>query len=228
MVRVGKVLRLTWSSLREAERGSDSPEAIKRRWSGGILSFTGVRLSVTGAPSAARPTLFAGNHLSYLDIPLLLSQVPQANFVAKIELASWPLFGRAMRKADTIFVNRESVRSRGAARSELLRAVREDKSIVVFPSGTTTLTEDSPWRPGVFRLAEETGVPLQMFRLRYRPLRLAAFIDDDSFLLHLLRLCGHGEVEAELEFAPPFVVTNWRKALEEGQSWCSDFLNAGK
>jgi 1-acyl-sn-glycerol-3-phosphate acyltransferase len=225
MVRVGRVLRQTWISIRDAETGRESPESVKRKWSSNILGFVGVKLRVHGAPSAARPTIFAGNHLSYLDIPLLLSTVPRACFVAKAELAGWPLFGRGMKRADTIFVRRNSVTSRGAARAELLRAVREEgKSVAVFPAGTTRLTEDLDWRPGAFRLAEETGAPLQLFRLRYDPLRRAAFVDDDSFLAHLLRLTREGGVTAELEFAPPIVVTDWRRTLREGQAWCREFL----
>lgn len=224
LLRIGGVIGRTWTAIRDAEAGRGTPEDIKRAWSESVLRFTGIHLRVTGAPSAARPTIFAGNHLSYLDIPVLLSQAPRACFVAKAELASWPLFGKGMRRSETIFVQRESVRSRGNARAELLRAIRDEgKSVAVFPAGTTRLREDLPWRPGAFRLAEETGVPLQLFRLRYEPLRRAAFVDDDSFLAHLFRLCRQGG-EAELEFAPPAVVTDWRATLKSGQSWCQEFL----
>jgi 1-acyl-sn-glycerol-3-phosphate acyltransferase len=212
-------------AVRASEKGRESPEAIKQRWSKRVLELLGVRLRVTGSPSQDRPTIFAGNHLSYLDIPLLLSQAPQANFVAKEELSRWPLFGRGMRNADTIFVQRDSTKSRGLARVELFKAVREDrKSVAIYPAGTTRLEEDMLWKPGAFRLAEETGAPLQLFRLRYKPLRRAAFIDDDAFVPHLLGLCRERVIHAEIEFAPPIRVRKWRQELEKGQVWCQEFL----
>jgi 1-acyl-sn-glycerol-3-phosphate acyltransferase len=179
---------------------------------------------VKGEVSRSRPTIFVGNHLSYLDIPVLLTKAPQANFVAKAELARWPLFGRGMREAETIFVKRESVVSRGAVRETLLEAVGDGKSVAVFPSGTTRLREDKDWRPGAFRLAEESGVPLQAFRLRFDPLREAAYIDNDSFLPHLLRLCRQGGVKAEIEFAAPEVVRDWKSSLAKAQAWCREIV----
>ena len=53
----------------------------------------GIRLEVFGRRSRARPTLFVANHASYLDIAIYGALIP-GSFVAKSEVAKWPLFGQ--------------------------------------------------------------------------------------------------------------------------------------
>lgn len=217
--RVGQILLTTYRAIRSHGGPDVSVEDLKRRWASEILRLVHAEVSVRGEVSRERPTVFVGNHFSYLDIPVLMTQAPQANFVAKAELARWPLFGRGMRESETIFVKRESVASRGAVRDTLMAAVNAGKSVAVFPAGTTRLLEDKEWRPGAFRLAQDAGVPLQAFRLRYEPLREVAYIDDDSFLPHLIWLCRVGGVRAEIEFAPPERVADWKVSLRRWQEW---------
>src|SRR5215469_903962 len=52
----------------------------------------GFEVTVLGARSSVRPTLFVSNHTSYLDIEIL-GGVMEASFIAKAEVAKWPLFG---------------------------------------------------------------------------------------------------------------------------------------
>lgn len=191
-----------------------------------MLRLMNVKLTISGKPTAARPVVFVGNHLSYIDIPLLLLAVPEISFVAKEELASWPLFGTGMKLAGTIFVKRNSPQSRGAARESLRAALELDrKAIAVFPSGTTSLLEDRPWKNGAFRLAQQTGVPVQAFRLTYEPLRPAAFIDNDSFLLHLLKACRSGPIHARLEFGQTETVVDPVGSCSRLHAWAAEAVN---
>jgi 1-acyl-sn-glycerol-3-phosphate acyltransferase len=50
--------------------------------------------------------LLVSNHLSYLDI-IVLSSIQPCVFVAKGDVARWPLFGWLARAAGTIFVDRD-------------------------------------------------------------------------------------------------------------------------
>jgi 1-acyl-sn-glycerol-3-phosphate acyltransferase len=222
--KVGKILLATYRTVRNHKLSGFTVEELKARWAYKVLGILGVEVTIKGTASRERPTIFVGNHISYLDIPVLMSQAPQANFVAKAELASWPLFGHGMRESETIFVKRESVESRGQVRETLLAAVRAGKSVAVFPSGTTSLREDIGWRPGAFRLAEDSGVPLQAFRLRFTPIRDVAYIDDDSFLPHLMNLCRLKAIHAEIEFAPPETVTDWKASLARWHAWSREGL----
>ena len=54
--------------------------------------------------------------------------------------------------------------------------------ITIFPSGTTRLTEDQPWKKGAFEIAKDAKVPVQLFKLDYSPLRELAYINDDNLL----------------------------------------------
>ncbi|MDP6953376.1 MAG: 1-acyl-sn-glycerol-3-phosphate acyltransferase, partial [Alphaproteobacteria bacterium] len=54
--------------------------------------LVGLEVHRTGAPRAEPPALYVANHASYLDI-LVLSTLLDASFVAKAEVAGWPLFG---------------------------------------------------------------------------------------------------------------------------------------
>jgi 1-acyl-sn-glycerol-3-phosphate acyltransferase len=47
-----------------------------------------------------------GNHLSYLDIPLLMQSSPNISFVAKEEVGRWPVIGAGAHALNTIFVKR--------------------------------------------------------------------------------------------------------------------------
>jgi len=222
LLRPFKVLSQTYKHLRHADSSVLSKDERKRAWAEEMLEIMNVDLAVSGTPTAERPGIFVGNHVSYIDIPLLLAHVPDLSFVAKQELASWPLFGRGMRKMDTIFVQRNSPASRGNAKESLQLALeKERKAVIIFPSGTTSLHEEQAWKLGAFRLAEKTGAPLQPFRLTYHPLRPAAFIDDDSFLLHLMKAGRNGRIRASLEFAPAEIVTDAKAACARWQKWAT-------
>ena len=58
----------------------------------------------------------------------------------------------------------------------------KNRSIAIFPSGTTSLREERPWKKGAFEIAKEASVPVQLFRIDYQPLRVSAYIDDDNLL----------------------------------------------
>ena len=75
------------------------------------LKLLGFRLVVRGQISDGRPTLFVSNHSSYLDI-MVLGALIQGSFVAKSEIAMWPLFGWLAKLQQTVFVDRRAVNAR--------------------------------------------------------------------------------------------------------------------
>src|SRR5690242_12673717 len=62
---------------------------LYHRWACHILGF---RVAIAGEPSALRPTLFVANHISYIDIEILGGLI-EGSFIAKTDVARWPLFG---------------------------------------------------------------------------------------------------------------------------------------
>lgn len=193
----------------------DEKQRVLCGWGKEMMRILNVRVKVTGHPSV-EPMLFVGNHMSYLDIPLIMSQTP-AVFVAKKELAKWPIFGRAIRSAGGVFVDRDSAHSRKGVAEAIAPAIQKGRQIAVFASGTTTLEEQKPWRWGAFVISKRYGIPIQPFRLNYHPRREAAYIDADFFPSHLWNLAGIPSIEAEIEFHPP--VTSIGDPQAEAKKW---------
>ncbi|NRA46095.1 MAG: 1-acyl-sn-glycerol-3-phosphate acyltransferase [Oligoflexales bacterium] len=192
-------------------------------WSQETLEKTGIRIHSHGKPDS-RAGVLVGNHISYLDIPLILSQIPVV-FLSKAELLSWPLIGGAAKIANVIFVDRTSRSSRLRSIDGIIKKINDDRErVVIFPSGTTSLKEHKRWSPGAFKIAKKYGVPMQAVRLRYDPMDRAAFINDDLFLPHLNRLCRSNGADAHIEFSEPFFVDDVQEELLRVQSWCNEIL----
>ncbi len=73
------------------------------RWARVALYLLGTRVECHG--TIPRSGLLVSNHLSYLDI-IVFSSIQPCLFVAKSEVARWPLFGWLARAAGSVFVNR--------------------------------------------------------------------------------------------------------------------------
>ena len=73
-----------------------------------ILKVLDIETQVEGQPPTCG--LVVSNHLSYLDIIIISATMP-CFFVAKMEIGSWPFFGRAARSGGTIFLDRSSLAS---------------------------------------------------------------------------------------------------------------------
>lgn len=102
----------------------------------GCLSSTGIKVCVHGTPQK-NTALFAANHASYLDIPVLGSMLSDGVFVAKREVAGWPLFGFLARIARTEFVSRSGAQA-AAQRARLTRRMNRGENLILFPEGTST------------------------------------------------------------------------------------------
>jgi lyso-ornithine lipid O-acyltransferase len=100
------------------------------------LKIFGIKLVVQGQPSAAAPVLFVSNHSSYLDIPVLGSLL-LGHFVAKREVAGWPLFGYLAKLSRTLFIDRR-VSKVADGQSQLLERLKAGDNLILFPEGTSS------------------------------------------------------------------------------------------
>ncbi len=105
-------------------------------WFAVCCSLTGLKIDVRGLPASGRQVVFACNHVSYLDIPVL-GFLLDAVFVAKSEVASWPLFGLIARLGRTVFVDRDPRRARNQA-GDIRKRLHHGASMVLFPEGTSS------------------------------------------------------------------------------------------
>ncbi|GAA0588194.1 lysophospholipid acyltransferase family protein [Rhizomicrobium electricum] len=102
-----------------------------------LCRLFGIRLHVIGEPVKGRGVLMVANHTGYFDI-LIMSAAAPVSFVAKSEVAGWPLFGLMAKLQRSVFVDR----SRRAAAADSAKVIRDrlkaGDALVLFPEGTST------------------------------------------------------------------------------------------
>src|SRR2546428_5925177 len=105
------------------------------RWSRFACRVLGIRVTTRG--SMPQSGLLVCNHLSYLDI-VVLSSIRPCVFVAKRDVARWPLFGWLAHAAGTIFVDRQRKFSSPKVVNGIRDAIASGSVVVLFPEGTSS------------------------------------------------------------------------------------------
>ncbi len=142
----------------------NSLHKVARTWARVLLAVTNVRVQVIGKEnlSEKKPYIFMSNHQSDFDIFIVLAHLPgQFRWIAKKELFRIPVFGRAMKNAGYIEIDRQHRQRALQSLAEAARKIREGKSVMSFPEGTRSKDGAvKPFKKGMFHLALEAGVPI--------------------------------------------------------------------
>lgn len=196
-------------------------QAIVRLWFKGACRLTGLRVRSSGMPCREGATLMVANHVSYLDIPVMGSLVDVV-FVAKREVAKWPLFGPLARLVRTAFIGRKASGAATQARY-LSRRLKAGDSLLAFPEGTSTDgLAVRPFKTALFAVSDAMpeGMPLmvQPVSIAY-PRTVAgrslsgglqdfyAWYGDMTLLPHLLTVFGLKGAEVEVIFHEPVLAS---------------------
>ena len=163
-----------------------------RAWSWLILKTTGVQVQVEGLErlDPSRSYVFAANHQSIYDIPILFASLPfQLRIIAKESLGRIPFMGWHLRRTGHVLVDR-SKPGAGVVRM-MQRLVAAGHSLIVFPEGTrSTDGSVARFKGGSFVVALQAGLPVVpisvvgsrhvMFRgeLTVRPGRVTVIVHD--------------------------------------------------
>lgn len=131
------------------------------RFSAWIL---GIRVEIVGEENY-RPEstyLVVSNHAGMADIPLILGAMKlNLRFVAKEELATIPVFGRALRSGGYIFIKRGQNREALQSMMQAVNTLKSGRSIHIFPEGTRSQTgEILPFKRGAFIIGQKAQVPV--------------------------------------------------------------------
>jgi len=195
------------------------------RWSRWILALFSIRVQEYPLNQKAEGAhMIVSNHVSYLDIPVLLSRGP-AVFVAKREVASWPLIGFIARRSGVVFVDRANLRSRAEALLTVQKRLREGVSVVIFPEGTTSVMgprRGTSYFTGAFRAARMEDRPLEVLYLEFEDEERCAWIGAQSFLPHLWAFLGGGTAKVKLRSTVyPQVLSRsgQRRVAQESRNW---------
>src|ERR1700736_45783 len=117
--------------------GGRLQRSIPRLYHRILCRLIGIRISEVGRRSTAAPALILSNHVSWLDICVITALAPVV-FVAKSEVAEWPVFGWLAKLQRTIFINRQARHQTGAATREIARRLLGGDAVVLFAEGTSS------------------------------------------------------------------------------------------
>ena len=177
----------------------------------------GFRIHQKGELTTKRPLVIASNHVSWTDISVIGSRC-DVSFIAKADMAAWPIMGWLARLQRTVFIERERRRTSGAQASEIAQRLAGGEAVVLFAEGTTgdgnavlpfkstlfgaatmAISEGAVERvyiqPLTIAYTRVQGMPMGR---RDRP--LAAWIGDSELAPHAAALLSEGAVDVELHF----------------------------
>ena len=176
----------------------------------------GIRLTRQGAmPSSG---LLVSNHLSYLDI-IVLSSIRPCVFVAKRDVANWPLFGWLAHAAGAIFVDRKRRFLSDNAVDLIREAIAGGTVVVLFPEGTSSdgsavLPFKSALLESVVRLRCPVGSASVDYGLDNGSVAdEVCYWRDMTLVPHLLNLFFKREIRANYSFSPAQVRSGNRKEI---------------
>ena len=188
-------------------------DALKRRWSRQLLHLLLIEIDAEDpALLGIENGLLVANHVSFVDIFAINSLLP-SGFVAKSDVATWPLIGWMSRHSDTVFIERGSRKAAHQTQQQMLSVLASGQRLAIFPEGTTTAGDRVlPFHGALFQGAIDAGVPVTALAIEYVDAdgcltAAPAYIGDVSLLDCLLNIVGSGGMQARItlaaRFAPP-------------------------
>ena len=180
----------------------------------GCCRIFNLRCEQVGEVSTHRPTLFLANHVSYLDIFVLGGMIP-GFFIAKSEVAHWPILGVLAKIQNTLFFERNSRRVKGQLQV-MSQHFNKQGNLILFPEGTSTEGEHvQPFKSSLLQSVEaiDQAVVIQPVTIAYthyqqQPMGSAtrdyfAWYADMPFASHFFNALGMGKARVHVIFHKP-------------------------
>ncbi len=181
---------------------------VIRRWCRRLLRMLNVDARMHGdLDPVQRNVLVVANHISWLDI-FVLNAVQPVRFVAKSELARWPVAGRLIKDVGTLFVERDRRRDARRVNANAAHALAGGDVVAVFPEGTTTDgTALLPFKSSLLQPIVDAEGHVQPMAIRYRAATgehsvVPAYVGDLSFLRSFWRVTGARSLVVDLHASP--------------------------
>jgi 1-acyl-sn-glycerol-3-phosphate acyltransferase len=189
-----------------------------------VCAMLDIRIRVAGKPVVGRPVLVVANHVSWADILVITATVPTI-FVAKSEVARWPLIGLVAKARGTVFVDRNRRHQTAEANADIAARLGDGASIVLFGEGTSgDGNRVLPFRTSLFGAVNEAlrraglnDVLVQPLALTYTHVQglpmgrqhrpIVAWYGDIDLVPHLIAFIKRGPVDVTLRWGEPVALT---------------------
>jgi len=198
----------------------------------GACRIFALHCHVEGSPAKQKPVLFLSNHISYLDVIVLGSCTP-AYFIAKSEVANWPVFGPLAKLQNTLFFERKSNRVRAQV-NLMSQQFDEKNNLILFAEGTSTDGEGvKPFKSSLLQSVESTDedVLIQAVTIAYTHYKNKsmdkvirdhfAWYDTMPFASHFFSAAGMGKADVRVIFHQPVRLNDFDSRKE-----CAQFCQA--
>ena len=198
-----------------------------------LCAVIGIRIREIGTRSMANPVLILANHVSWIDI-CVISAIAPTVFVAKNEIAGWPVFGWLAKLQRSIFIDRQARHRTGAATQEIADRMLGGDAVVLFAEGTSSNgTHILPFRSALIgavhhalgQTTHHDSITVQPLSLAYigwaglpigRALRdRVAWYGDIDLIPHLIGVLASGAVDVTITWgdAKAYNMSANRKAI---------------
>jgi len=176
------------------------------RWNRRLLQLLGITVRASGIPNDGA-TLFIANHVSWIDIPAIISVRPM-RFVSKSDVRGWPVIGWLVACGGTLFIERRSRRDAQRVVHLVAEALLAGDQVAMFPEGTTSDGHGVlPFHANLLQAAVATSVPVQAIALRFSDARepvsaAAAYIGDMTLMQSLWAVVSASDLTAHVVVLP--------------------------
>ncbi|MCS4534121.1 lysophospholipid acyltransferase family protein [Neisseria montereyensis] len=180
-------------------------------WSLRVLASCGLKLKVYGKlPEVGQGQMMVCNHISWLDIMAINAAFP-GRFVAKDDVAKWPIVGYLATQAQTVYVARNKGTEGNSVKiRQVTEALKNGDTVTLFPEGTSTEGHMIlPFKTSFFQAPYEAGVSLIPVLCRYpnadgsSPNPAMAYYGDISLIESMKMVVGQSSGVVELHFLEP-------------------------
>lgn len=190
--------------------GMQRRRAITAAWSRRLLRILRIEARVHGEPTTGIGSnmLIVANHVSWLDI-FVLNALHPARFVAKSELGRWPVVGRLVTGAGTLYIDRTRRHDTRKVNRHAADVLARGDVVAVFPEGTTSDGRDVlPFHGSLLQPIVDAQGHVQPIAIRYVHHQggvndAPAYVDGVSFAKSFWRVTGERRLVVELHVASP-------------------------
>ena len=191
--------------------------AAVQSWSCKVLAVIGVKLVVDQrsclSPVSAAPRLWVANHVSWLDI-LVIQAIHPCVFVAKSEVAHWPIVGHLAKACGVIFVDRQGAMGARQMVQQVIDALSQGLCVAAFPEGTTSPGQSvGVFHANLFEAVIHHRLAVQPIALRYSDLQSGAwcakvaYVDDMDLMSSLHQVLKIGGIRADVGLGEPLAAS---------------------